>query len=125
MENTTPETVSAPQMWVSSRHLYTGIAFAVPFFIANVLVALQSQLFLKILRPLGETTSYEQVLVLALIALVGVGGLVALWPILKDKRLYVVNAIVGVAFVWFALFGGYALGYDFYKCDILQIPNCD
>ncbi len=112
-------------MWVSSRHLYIGIALAVPFLLANVLVALKSQLFLKLLRPLGATTNYEQILVLALIALVGVGGLVALLPILKERRVYVVNAVVGIAFVAFALFGGYGLGYDFYKCDVLQIPNCD
>ena len=112
-------------MWMNSRFLCWGIALAVPFFIANVLVVMQAELFLSLLRPFGQTTSYEQILVLGLIALVGVGGLVALFPLLKDRRFYVVNAIVGVAFVWFAVFGGYELGKDFYHCDILKIPNCD
>lgn len=112
-------------MWASSRHLYIGIALALPFFIANVLVVTQAKLFLALIRPLGETTKFEQHLVLALIALVGVGGVVALLPILRGRRFYVVNAIVGLAFFGFALFGGYGIGYDFYKCDILQIPNCD
>ena len=112
-------------MWISSRHLYIGLALAVPFLCANTLVALQAQLFLKILRPFGETTNYEHLLVLILIALVGVGGLVSLFPIVKERRVFIVNAIVGAAFLAFAFFAGYGLGYDFYKCDILQIPNCD
>ena len=112
-------------MWFSKRPLLIGIALSLPFLIANVLVAMQAELFLSLLRPLGETTNYEQVLVLALIGLVGIGGLVALLPILKEGRVYVVNAIVGGAFIVFALFGGYELGKDFYHCNILKIPNCD
>ncbi len=112
-------------VWISGRYLYLGIALSLPFLIANVLVATQSKLFLSLIRPFGETTSFEQRLVLALIALVGVGGLLSLLPIFKDRRIYVVNAIVGVVFVAFALHAGYGIGYDFYKCDILKIPNCD
>lgn len=112
-------------MWISSRYLYWGLALALPFFIANALVVLRAELFLSVLRPLGQTTGYEQILVLALVALVGVGGMVALLPILKDRRLYVVNAIAGAALITFAFFAGYGLGIDVYHCDILKIPNCD
>lgn len=112
-------------MWIHKRSLLIGAMLALPFLFANVLVALQSQLFLTLLRPLGETTNYEHLLVLILIALVGVGGFVCLLPLVKERRLYIVNMIVGVAFISFAFFGGYGLGYDFYKCDILKIPNCD
>ncbi len=111
-------------MWINKCSLFLGIAFALPFLIANALVAIQAEFFLSLLRPQGQSMNYEHFLVLALIALVGVGGVVTLLPILRG-RLYIVNAIVGVAFVAFALFGGYGLGYDFYKCDILKIPNCD
>ena len=119
------EGVETKYMWINKRSLFLGIVLASPFFIANVLVVIRAEFFLSILRPLGQTTSYEQILVLALIALVGVGGLVTLLPILRKRRLYVVNAIVGLAFLVFALFGGYELGKDFYHCDILKIPNCD
>lgn len=112
-------------MWFSKRSLLIGIALALPFFLANVLVAMKAKLFLLFLRPSGQTTGYEQILVLILIALVGVGGFVALLPILRDRRLYIVNALVGVVFIIFALFAGYGLGMDFYHCDILNIPNCD
>jgi hypothetical protein len=83
------------------------------------------EIFISLLRPLGQTTNYEQIIVLALIALLGVGGLVMLWPIVKERRWYTVNAIVGVVLVAFALFAGYGLGVDVYHCDILKIPNCD
>jgi len=112
-------------MWISKRFLLLGITLSLPFFIANALVRLQVKFFLALIRPLGETTSFEQRLVLALIALVGVGGVVALLPILRDRRFYALNAIVGVVFLGFAIHAGYGIGYDFYKCDILKIPNCD
>lgn len=112
-------------MWVHRRSLLISITFALPFLFGNALVALQSQIFLSFLRPIGQTTSHEQLLVLILIALVGVGGFVALFPILKKRRLYVVNAVVAMAFLAFAIFGVYALGKDFYNCSILKIPNCD
>lgn len=112
-------------MWIQKRYLFVGIGLSLPFLIANVLVATQAQFFLSLLRPLGQATGYEQILVLILVALVGVGGIVALLPMLKDRRPYLVNAIVGAALVAFALFAGYGLGMDVYRCDILKIPNCD
>lgn len=112
-------------MWISSRYLYFGIALSLPFLLANALVAMNAELFLSLLRPSGQMTSYEELLVLTLIGLVGVGGFVALLPILRERRLYVVNAIIGAAFIVFAFFGEYELGKDFYKCNILKIPNCD
>ena len=112
-------------MWISNRYLYFGLALSLPFLIANVLVVMQAEFFLSLLRPFGQATNYEQVLVLALIALVGIGGLVALLPIFRDRRLYIANVIVGIAFIIFAFFGGHGLGKDFYHCEILRIPNCD
>lgn len=112
-------------MLTNNRFLLLGILLSLPFLIANVLVATQAKFFISLLRPLGHTTSYEQILVLALIALVGVGGLIALLPIVRDRRLYTLNAIVGAVLITFALFAGYGLGVDVYHCDILNIPNCD
>lgn len=112
-------------MSTNKRYLFLGLAFSLPFLIANALVAAQASFFLSLLRPLGQTTSYEQFIALVLIALVGVGGVVALLPLLKEKRLYLVNAIVGAALIIFTLFAGYGLSVDVYRCDILKIPNCD
>lgn len=112
-------------MWISARNLFLGLAFSLPFLIANALVALQEEYFLSLLRPRGVMTSYEQIIILSLIALVGVGGLVALLPLFKDRRIYVANAIVGALLIAFTVTLGYELGKDFYRCDILNIPNCD
>jgi hypothetical protein len=112
-------------MWINRRSLLLGLGLSLPFFIANVLVVTQAAFFIAFLRPLGQTTGYEQILVLVLIGLVGVGGLVTLLPMLKDRRIYIVNAIVGLMLVVFALFAGYGLGMDVYHCDVLKIPNCD
>lgn len=112
-------------MWISKRSLLIGIALSLPFLIANMLVAMQADFFLSFIRPSGQTTNYERHLVIALISLVGAGGVVSLLPMLKDRRIYAVNAVVGVAFIAFALFAGYGLGIDFYHCDVLKIPNCD
>jgi hypothetical protein len=112
-------------MLTNRRYVYIGIALSLPFLIANILVVTQANFFISFLRPMGQTTGYEQLLVLILIALVGVGGLVVLLPIFKDKRVYIVNAIVGIVFIVFALFAGYGLAKDVYHCDILEIPNCD
>ena len=112
-------------MWMSRRYLLLGVSFALPFLIANALVALRAKFFLSLIRPYGQPTSFERLLVIVLVALVCVGGVVSLLPILKDRRLYVVNAIVGVAFVVFTLLGWHGLVNDFYHCDVLKIPNCD
>ncbi len=48
-------------MWIHQRSLLIGAAFALPFFAANVLVALQAKLFLWLLRPLGHTTLDEEI----------------------------------------------------------------
>ncbi len=112
-------------MWISSRYLYLGAACALPFLILNALVALHQEFFPSLLRPNGAMTDYEQILILTLIALVGIGGLVALLPILKERRVYILNALIGGALLAFALLAGYELGKDFYHCEILQIPNCD
>ena len=110
---------------VNSRFLFMGLALALPFAIANALVVMQSRLFLLLLRPSGQTTGYEQVFVLILIALVGIGGFVVLFPIVKERRVYLLNATIGATLIMFALFAGYGLGLDVYHCDVLKIPNCD
>jgi len=49
-------------MWISKRSLFFGIALTIPFFIANALVATQAELFLSILRPLGQTVEHAAVI---------------------------------------------------------------
>ncbi len=111
-------------MFTLNKHLYIGIIFALPFFGLNALV-LSGAPVLKMLHLDNQTTTYEQILILALIFLVFIGGIVSLYPVIKNRRLLVLNILVAVLFIGFSILAGYGLGKDFYHCDILQIPNCD
>mgnify|MGYP001559473498 FL=1 len=72
-----------------------------------------------------ETTGFEQTLILTLLVLVLVGGLISLYPAIKNRHFMVFNILIAVLFIGFSVFAGYGLGKDIYHCDILQIPNCD
>ena len=109
---------------ILNKNLFIGILFALPFFILNALVV-SGVSILKILRPEGHTTGYEQIFILGLLSLVFIGGVVSLYPAMKARRLMVLNVVVGVLLVGFSVVAGYGLGSDVYHCDILRIPNCD
>jgi hypothetical protein len=111
-------------MFAKNKHLFIGIIFALPFFILNALVVSGAPV-LKMIRPYIETTGFEQILILVLLALVFIGGVISLYPVIKDRRFMVANILVAVLFVGFSIMAGYGLGKDVYHCDILQIPNCD
>lgn len=110
-------------MFTTNKHLFIGIIFSLPFFGLNTLV-LSGVPILRIFR-LDTNTAYEQILILSLIFLVFIGGLVSLYPVIKNCRFMVLNIIVAILFIGFSFLGGYGLAKDFYHCDILQIPNCD
>lgn len=111
-------------MFKTNKHLFVGIIFALPFFILNALVVSGAPI-LKIIRPYMETTGHEQILIIALLALVFVGGVVSFYPVVKNRRLMILNILVAITFISFSVMAGYGLGKDIYRCDILQIPNCD
>jgi len=109
---------------ILNKYLIGGIVLALPFFILNILVVLKSP-FILLFRPEAQTTGYEQVLILGLLSLVLIGGIVSLYPIVKNRRLMLLNILVGFFLVGFSIMAAYGLGLDIYHCDILQIPNCD
>ena len=111
-------------MFTLNKHLYIGIIFSLPFFILNLLVVFGTPI-LKILRPETHTTGYEQILILGLVFVIFIGGVVSLYPVVKTRRLMVLNILTAVLFIGFSIMAGYGLGVDIYHCDILQIPNCD
>lgn len=107
-----------------NKPLLLGIAFALPFFILNALVASGApvaEVFRSEVYPGGS----EQILILGLLLLVGIGGIISLYPVIRHRRLMILNILVGVLLIGFSSMAGYGLGVDVYHCDILQIPNCD
>lgn len=111
-------------MFTLNKHLLIGMIFALPFFVLNALVALGAPI-VNFLRTETVPGGYEQILILFLIFLIFIGGLVSLYPVIKNRRFLVFNILIALIFISSSVMLGYALGKDFYHCNILQIPNCD
>ncbi len=111
-------------MFAPNKSLYIGLLLAAPFFVLNALVVSGARVA-EIIRSTLESAGYAQVFILGLLALVFVGGIVALYPVITTRRLLILNIVVGLVLVGFATVAGYGLGKDVYHCDVLKIPNCD
>ncbi len=111
-------------MFGVNKHLLIGILFALPFFALNALVVSGAAIGVAF-RTAVNSTGYGQPFILGLLALVFVGGVVALYPVIKTRRLMLLNIVAGVLLVGFSIMAGYGLGVDVYHCDVLKIPNCD
>lgn len=108
----------------------TGALFLLPFIAANAIVGNRIEPFFSLIRPGPHTGPREYALLGVVLLLILVGAAVAARPIVRrnangDRRFYPVNAAVavllGMAFVVLSL----GLGADIYRCDVLDIPNCD
>ncbi len=108
----------------SPKALLIGILFALPFAIANIIAVTGVVPLYSWLTGLGPQ------IIFAVITLGFVGGVVTLSPLFRKdasggRRLFVLNAVIGIGLLVFFVVVGYALGEEIYRCDILQIPNCD
>ena len=102
-----------------------GALFVVPFLLLNAIVAARIEPFFSLLRPGLHTSPQEYVLLPVVLLLVPIGAFIALRPMLRHRRLYVVNSLLAILLlVGFAAIA-YGLGMDIYRCEILQIPGCD
>lgn len=102
-----------------------GFLFAVPFFILNFIVALRIQPLYSFLGsfPAIRATPLTPLLLLLLFP---IGAYIAARPMFYGKRkFYPLNALVaaGLLVIFWVLFT--ALGEELYRCDVLNIPNCD
>ena len=103
----------------------TGFLFALPFLIMNAMVANQFQPLLSFLRPDGHTSNFEYVLLALVLILLPIGAFVSIRPILAEKKLYILNIILVLILIAGFVTIGTALGTEIYRCDVLQILNCD
>jgi cytochrome c biogenesis factor len=107
-----------------------GFILALPFAIANVIVATRMEPLYSFLDSLGFISSSPFPAVMILIAIGLAGSFVAAWPMLRKdadgrRKFYLLNAVVAVVlFVGFFVIG-IELGEEVYRCDVLGIPNCD
>ncbi len=104
--------------------LLVGFLFALPFVVANIIAVTGIAPAYSWLVGLGPH------IIFAVLVLGFVGGVVALVPLFQKgadgtRRFFVLNALIGVGLILFFTVIGYALGEEIYRCDVLQIPNCD
>jgi hypothetical protein len=107
-----------------------GFLCSMPFIVMNALVGNQVEPFLSFIRPNGHTSTFEYGLLAFVLLLLPLGAFITLRPMLQKQRdekrkLYVFNIILAlVLFAGFSMIS-MSLGSDIYRCDVLQIPNCD
>jgi multisubunit Na+/H+ antiporter MnhG subunit len=107
-----------------------GVLSLLPFVMANAIVSQRVEPFFSLIRPGTETSVQEMVLLAFVLLLMPVGAYVALRPVLRmgfDRRRSFLFLNVATAAVVLVVFGtiAIALGNEIYRCEILQLPNCD
>ena len=107
-----------------------GFALLLPLIVLNAIVGNRIEPWFSMLRPgSGSSTREYVVLVLALL-LLPIGAWVALAPMIRNRResglrIHPFNAVVaGLLLALFAVIST-AFAADIYRCDVLQIVNCD
>lgn len=104
-----------------------GWLCAAPFVLLNFLAANQVESFASLIRPGGETSSLEHLIIFGSVLLMLLGGLIALSPArgkLGRERLPVLNLVSGILLIAFAVALGYDLGMEAYRCDVLGVSDC-
>lgn len=111
---------------------FVGFLFVVPFLVMNAIVGAKIEPFISILRPEDyHTGPYEYVLLFLLLFLLPlVGAFIAARPMFitgadGKRKFYLLNVIVVAILLIGSLALSIGLGTEIYRCDVLQIPNCD
>jgi hypothetical protein len=111
-----------------ARALIGGL-FIVPFAAANAIVGNRIEPFFSFIRPGPHTSAFEYVLLAVVLACLPVGAFIAAQPMLKTgadgRRVHLANAAVALVMLALFVILSVGLGSDIYRCDVLQIPNCD
>jgi len=107
-----------------------GFLFALPFLVMNTIVGSRIEPFFSLIRPDTHTSPFEFVLLAVILILLPVGAFIAVRPMFRkrangERKFYLLNTII--ALILLAGFSALSigLGSDIYRCDVLQIPNCD
>ncbi len=111
------------------RALFIGIIFVLPFILMNFIVALRLEPFYSFLGSF-ELIRNSTLTPLVLLLLFPIGAFVAVRPMLRknadsNRHIYVANTIFAIITIIIFLVLFAALGEEAYRCDVLQIPNCD
>jgi hypothetical protein len=103
---------------------FRGFLFSLPFIFTNFVVSLRIEPIYSFLGSFPSVRN-SSFLPLILLLLFPVGAFIAIKPMLRKKKFYMANTMVALFLivVFVVLFA--VLGQELYRCDVLQIPNCD
>jgi hypothetical protein len=107
-----------------------GLFSIAPFVLLNAIVGNRIEPFFSLIRPNIHTSPFEYILLFIVLFLIPVGSFIAIRPILQKgadgkRKFYLVNVILAVLLLVVFVLLSVGLGSDIYRCDVLQIPNCD
>jgi len=107
-----------------------GFLLALPFLLLNTIVGSRMEPFYSLIRPDIHTSPFEYVLLAVVLLLLPLGAFIAARPIFQKgadgkRKFYLVNIILASILVTGFVALSVGLGSDIYRCDVLQIPNCD
>lgn len=107
-----------------------GGLLMVPFVAANSIVGNRIEPFFSFIRPGLHTSAFEYMLLFVVIGCLPVGAFIAARPIFErgadgKRRIYLLNGILAAFMLVVFVMLSAGLGADIYRCDVLQIPNCD
>jgi hypothetical protein len=107
-----------------------GLLFIAPFVLLNAIVGNRIEPFFSLIRPGIHTGPFEYLLLFIVLFLIPLGSFIAIRPLFQKgaegkQKFYLVNVLLAalllIAFVILSI----GLGSEIYRCDVLQIPNCD
>jgi hypothetical protein len=119
---------SASRRGATAAALLGGLS-VLPLVTANAIVAQRIEPFFSLIRPGPHTSAFELVLLVFVLACLPVGAYVAARPLLDARArrpsAWLVNGTISAVLVVTFVVISTALGGDLYRCDVLQVPNCD
>lgn len=97
-----------------------GFLFSVPFTIGNLIAVRAIEPFYSFLDSFATPLLPMSLLILFL-----VGSIISVFPIFRDKKFYILNLTVSTLLIitFVLLFPAFA--EEFYRCEIISVPNCD
>jgi len=107
-----------------------GFLLALPFLLLNTIVGSRIEPFFSIIRPGIHTGPFEYFVLAVVLLLLPLGAFIAARPIFQKgadgkRKFYFANLIIATILITGFVALSVGLGSDIYRCDVLQIPNCD
>lgn len=112
-------------MMIAWRSFGVAVICVLPFIIMNALVATPVPAFVAWIRPTGHTSALEWLLLWGSIGFIFIGAWVSLRALWHQRRVVLLNGILGVALLIVGSALVFTLGAEIIACEWYGVPNCD